>query len=328
MSFSTSSSLTANHIIDRQWEEAKKIIIDNEPPIERSKNNKEERKKKQDIDISRQNPTPHPHQMFHYCCQGNKEEEEIKETTSSYNKNKKSIYYSVCTTMDENTTTNNISCNNLDLSWLQPSVVKAALQDPQMSLQDVNSLHSSLNMAETLGNMEHDIAQHCHDYVQQKEYILIEKQIQNQLEHIWSILGLKSLLTTTKKWEQIEYMTECHGQSASINMIDFPGLDTNTIKTSFILFSNWIHTHCYQNDNDDKEQKKIELPFSNTLTTQNNNTMEIQNKIKTQVKQTLLDEYEKLYKIMMDTNKSGYTKEFLNEYLKISPSQLKNMLIV
>lgn len=110
------------------------------------------------------------------------------------------------------------SCSQLDLSWLNESVMEAALNTHNLSLNDVHQFHESLKAAEEMGSMDHDTSERLHEKIQKKQDTLMEKLIARETARVSRKLGIYQILKAQKTWEQVLYMADMHGQGAYISM--------------------------------------------------------------------------------------------------------------
>lgn len=110
------------------------------------------------------------------------------------------------------------SCSEMDLSWLSPRVLEAALDTKNLSLDDVDNFHESLRAAEEFGSMDHDTSERLHEKIEQKQQTLIDKMVAHETARVSRKLGIYQVLKTHKTWEQVHYMADMHGQGAYILM--------------------------------------------------------------------------------------------------------------
>lgn len=110
------------------------------------------------------------------------------------------------------------SCSALDLSWLSESVLEAALNTHNLSIQDVTQFHDSLRAAEEYGSMDRDTSERLHEKIQKKETALLDRLVAHETARVSRKLGIYSIFKNHKTWEQVHYMADMHGQGAYILM--------------------------------------------------------------------------------------------------------------
>ncbi|CAB9510901.1 expressed unknown protein [Seminavis robusta] len=205
---------------------------------------------------------------------------------------------------------NNNSCSALDLSWLSESVMEAALDNKNLSLNDVGHFHESLRAAEEFGSMEHDVSERLHQKIEHRKETLLSKMVAHETIRVTKSLGLFGILKTHKTWKQVHFMADMHGQGAYIAMAEFQGLGNDEIAKALGSFHEYLQTH-----------EPGQLPF-----TPPEEAKEFDERaralVETKVKEKLCQAYRRLHKSLMDAELGGYKKEFLNETVLHTPEEL------
>jgi Conserved oligomeric complex COG6 len=213
------------------------------------------------------------------------------------------------TEMADTSINNHTSNSALDLSWLNESVLEAALGTKHLSLSDVGHFHESLRAAEEFGSMDHDVSERLHQKIEDRKLSLIDKMVDHETARVTKRLGLLSLLKTHTTWKQVHYMADMHGQGAYISMSEFQGLGKEQVAEAMTAFHNHL------------EELQGKLPF--TPVGQVKDFDESARAImEPKVAAKFCQAYRRLYNSLMDTELGGYDLEFLDKCRLHTPDEL------
>ncbi|CAB9522388.1 Component of oligomeric Golgi complex 6 [Seminavis robusta] len=208
-------------------------------------------------------------------------------------------------------------CNTLDLSWLNESIVEAALDNQRLSLSDAGHLDDSLRAAKEYGSMDADVSERLHHRIEERKECLLEKMVVHETRRVTKQLGLYGLLKSHQKWGQVLCMADMQGQGSCFTMVDFKGLATDQVAQAMSVF------HTYLQENPGKlpytppgDAKSVHVPVEEGA----------RPLVETKVAEKVCRAYTRLYKSLVDPDLGGYKKDFLDQTVLYNPDQLFAML--
>jgi hypothetical protein len=213
------------------------------------------------------------------------------------------------TEMADTSINHNTSNSALDLSWLNESVMEAALDMKHLSLSDVGHFHESLRAAEEFGSMDHDVSERLHQKIEDRKLSLIDKMVNKETARVTKRLGLFPLLKTHTTWKQVHYMADMHGQGAYISMSEFQGLGKQQVADAMTAFHNHL------------EKFQGKLPFT-PLGQVKDFDESARAMMEPKVAAKFCQAYRRLYNSLMDAELGGYDSEFLDQCLLHTPDEL------
>lgn len=213
------------------------------------------------------------------------------------------------TEMADTSINNHNSSSALDLSWLNASVLEAALDMKHLSLSDVGHFHESLRAAEEFGSMDHGVSEQLHQNIEDRKLSLIDKMVNQETARVTKRLGLFTLLKTLTTWKQVHYMADMHGQGAYISMSEFQGLDKEQVAEAMAVFHNRL------------EELQGKLPFTpvGQVKALDESARAI---MEPKVAAKFCHAYRRLYNSLMDAELGGYDSEFLDNCLLHTPDEI------